>query len=104
MTDKPTCSREFKLVRSSDGLQEIVYCIAKRGTWGADEASRARLIHDAKSFEELKVMLSLFQFIRDDELSYDQFESAVSYLGVKAEIPELDRLLRWPWSEGYEAP
>jgi hypothetical protein len=104
MTGKSISSPDYELVRNSEGLREIIYCIAKSGVWSADRSSRARLIQDAKSLEELKTILALFQFAVDDELNDDDFSTAVRFLDLVAEIPTLDRLLKWPWSESYEAP
>jgi len=94
---------DFKLVRESEGLQELVYCIAKRGVWSSDAYSRARLIKDSKSFEELKIIVALFQFVRYDELTDEKFDEAVRFLDLTTEIPKLDRMLNWPWDERYEA-
>lgn len=88
----------FDLVRNSEPLSTITYCVAKRGEYHFDEWSKPSCIADCKTFEELKMVLILIYSADDGVLSEECFDSATRDMN----FPVLDRLLRWPWDENYE--
>lgn len=85
----------------SEPLQEIVYCVAKRGEYSLeDEYKKARLISECNSFEEFRDISTVFSLSRDGQIDDDVLDSFARLRGY--DIPKLDRMLRWPWDERYE--
>jgi len=82
-----------------EALQEIVYCIHKYGSYSTHD--RARIILLCGCFEELKAVMALFSTEDEDGEVNDAGLKYISCL-MDSPIPQLDRLLRWPWDAEYE--
>lgn len=82
-----------------EALQELVYCVRKYGEYGFDKEHRSRLIATCESFEELRVLLAIFE--RREEETVDENTLAAVSSDMNVEIPDVDNWLRWPWRERY---
>ncbi len=83
-----------------EAMLEFVYCIEKYGEYTFESNHRARLIAESASFEEVRALLSAFEIMIDGEAKQETLDNLALYLG--SPVPRLDRMMRWPWDEGFE--
>ena len=95
----------YEIVKNSEPLREITYCIAKTGEYRFDKFySVPRMIQGTNSFIELKWLLILIHAADSDGLlTEDAFDEALRAADIRNYFPTLDSWLRWPWHGEYEA-
>lgn len=85
----------------SEPLTEIIYCVGKRGEYFVtDGHNKARLFSECQTFQEMRDLTVLINLSSDGEINDEVLSDFSSLSGY--EIPKLDRLLKFPWYEGYE--